>query len=613
MLVATENKLVFLHGQRSTINGQVDKESLVVGDAKARELLQPLVLQSLERMQQQEHERPVEVFGKLLSALAKDVLPLAAKPIVLDLYTAHGSPALDIDVFASEKHKEEITSGALKNVLSVGLRLIAIARTTQRKFLVLDEPDHWIKPENVPQFVAVLDKIIRELGFQILMISHHPNEYFEKTAKCVHLEKADDGKISISGSIEATPHKGLNALRLINFESHEDTTIPLHEGMTILTGENLLGKSSFVRGLKALINGDIPNDRVIKHTPAEAGSCRVEIKLENGQWAGWRRVRKLNASMRHKNKYYIREDGTASDDEANFLIAEDSSDYVPDFIRQAINIKNNGKLDVHVASQEESVFLINGDTKATDRAKILALGSEANVLHAMIEKNRVESRKDKDIIREGEKRLGKWTMHLKSTEDAMQSVSRKIEKTKALAESMDLRSSSVSGMREMALSVVSTKKKVLALKNMEAVTRKLQPPPKVNETMALSSLIEKLMGVRKYAEVKLKDVYIQEPKIKDISALQRVLNRLDVSRKACDASAAIKDCLKKTEVAAWHEKDTATLLEYLKKLRDVAREHKALADEAADIVVSYEKVCTELKEEWSKNKECPLCEQKIVH
>lgn len=608
-LASVENQSAFIAGQRLSIQNQIEQEKVLVGEAKGRDIIQPLVLASLDRLQQQEHERPIDVFGKLLSALAKDVLPLAAKPIVLDLYTAHGSPALDIDVFASDKHKEEITSGALKNVLSVGLRLIAIARTDQRRFLVLDEPDHWIKPENVPQFVSVLDRIIRELGFQILMISHHPNEYFEKTAKCVHLEKSAEGEISVSGDLLPQSHAGLHALRLVNFESHKDTVIPLHEGMTVLTGENLLGKSSFVRGLKALINGETPNDRVIQHTPVEASSCRVEIKLENGQWVGWRRVRKLNTTMRHKNKFYIREDATLAEDEGAFLVAEDSSDGVPDFVRKVINIKNNGKLDVHVASQEESVFLINSNTKATDRAKILALGSEANVLHAMIEKNRQDSRKDKEIIREGEKRLGKWTTQMSSTAHQAESTNRKLKILSNEAVALDEKTSAVDGMLGSLSVLRSARHIAMTLKQSATISMRLQPPPTIHNTESLAVIIENLNWSKKWASVVISDMSFEAPFLFDVELLKGRKDTLVGLKRFVGMDASQKDIAMALDGIDIELIDTSLIVSKKQMLINGIEFLAASKQEELKIKKECEELEKELAELWLKTPKCPLCNQ----
>jgi AAA domain len=516
-----------LFGRRDAMSEMYKKEESIVAAAKRRDAWAPHVVAALEHLQHQEHERSVGMFGRLLSALTKDVLPHMQKPVVLNLYTSHGSPALDIDIAASEKNKEEITSGAAKNILSVGLRLIAIARTKQRRFLVLDEPDHWIRPDNVPQFVAVLDKIIRELGFQILMISHHPPSYFSNVAKCVTLERAGDD-LKVTGDTVVGEHDGVRAIRLVNFESHTDTLIPIHQGMTVLTGENGLGKSSIVRGLKTLLDGEVHTDRMIRHTPKEANVCRVEIKTSDAEWVGWRRVRKLTMDMRHKNRFYVRGDWAGDGDmpETSYEMAEDTSESVPEFIKQRTNIWPNARWNLHVAAQEESVFLLNRDTKATERAKILSLGGESDVLHRMIDAQRQDSRKDKEAIREGERRLAAQFMVLKRVADDIKQLQDNLPGVGVGCDGVERRVNEMVAMRRM---LVEANAKKTACEQWAIHESELRAPPKVpvlNDATGLAEVVQKMAVY--HATLASGDVpdSVGEPSVHDVDALKRVIHTL---------------------------------------------------------------------------------------
>lgn len=78
--------------------------------------------------------------------------------------------------------------GSVCNILSVGLRLIALSRldpAEHRPFLVLDEQDCWLKPELVPRFMKLVSEIADRLGLQVLVISHHPVDLFAAQAKKV--------------------------------------------------------------------------------------------------------------------------------------------------------------------------------------------------------------------------------------------------------------------------------------------------------------------------------------------------------------------------------------------------------------------------------------------
>ncbi len=71
--------------------------------------------------------------------------------------------------------------GSVCNILSVGLRLIALSRLDQarhRPFLVLDEQDCWLRPALVPRFMKLIAEIAQRLELQVLVISHHPLDLF---------------------------------------------------------------------------------------------------------------------------------------------------------------------------------------------------------------------------------------------------------------------------------------------------------------------------------------------------------------------------------------------------------------------------------------------------
>jgi len=86
-------------------------------------------------------------------------------------------------------HSEDVQrgqGGSVQNILSVGLRMFALAtlgKADHRGFLVLDEQDCWLRPELVPRLVKMVRSAGRELGFQVLMISHHDLGHFERYAE----------------------------------------------------------------------------------------------------------------------------------------------------------------------------------------------------------------------------------------------------------------------------------------------------------------------------------------------------------------------------------------------------------------------------------------------
>ena len=93
--------------------------------------------------------------------------------------------------------------GSVANILSVGLRIFALAQLdpkTHRRFLILDEQDCWLAPDLVPRLVKIIHEAAKALNFQVILISHHAvpcfAPYADKilrlipTAKGVEIEDA---------------------------------------------------------------------------------------------------------------------------------------------------------------------------------------------------------------------------------------------------------------------------------------------------------------------------------------------------------------------------------------------------------------------------------------
>ncbi len=91
----------------------------------------------------------------------------------------------------SDKVEDILTGqgGSVCNILSVGLRLIALSQLDQsrhRPFLVLDEQDCWLRPSLVPKFMKMIAEICQRLEIQALVISHHPLDLFAGSANRIY-------------------------------------------------------------------------------------------------------------------------------------------------------------------------------------------------------------------------------------------------------------------------------------------------------------------------------------------------------------------------------------------------------------------------------------------
>ena len=51
---------------------------------------------------------------------------------------------------------------------------------------MLDEQDCWLQPELVPHLVKIVHQAGKELGYQVIMISHHNLGLFEEYADTIY-------------------------------------------------------------------------------------------------------------------------------------------------------------------------------------------------------------------------------------------------------------------------------------------------------------------------------------------------------------------------------------------------------------------------------------------
>lgn len=145
-----------------------------------------------------------EVLGTLQSRLSVALQDVLEQPIELKA-TADFKRGGAVVEFAIERegNAEDIRrgqGGSVANVLSVGLRLFALATLDEkehRRFLVLDEQDCWLRPDLVPRLVQIVSQAARDLGFQVLMISHHDVQLFDQYADRIYRLEPDGSRVAV--------------------------------------------------------------------------------------------------------------------------------------------------------------------------------------------------------------------------------------------------------------------------------------------------------------------------------------------------------------------------------------------------------------------------------
>jgi hypothetical protein len=410
-LLETLTKAELLAVRCATAKGRLDAHAAEysallteVGEAKGRIELAPEVEAFVSGWQSRLHARNVGVMEQLLTALLRDVIP-GDKQATFTLSTERGAPALDIEL-TTDGEREDILDGhggAVTNVVSAGLRFIALSRSGARKFIALDEADCWLPEGRIGLFSNVLARVSETLEVQTLLISHHDLSHFEDVAYPVKLNLDPAYGVSATPARELpawTPGQaGLRWIRLINFRKHTDTTLPLAPGITALVGDTDVGKSTVISALRAIAYGE-SSDTVIQHKMPYA---EVQVRLEDDLTLAWRRVRKGSPKTRY----------TLFDATGAVVREENMARGAPGWVSELLGIVKSDELDIQVGSQKKPIFLL--DETASRRAALLSVGRESGYLSAMLEAHRDEVKLDRERVRRGEERLGSLGAELKGS------------------------------------------------------------------------------------------------------------------------------------------------------------------------------------------------------
>lgn len=370
-----------------------------IGKAKYRLSLKEQVDSAMLALQERNHQRMVGMYESLLTEINREVIG-GDKVVKLELYTHGGRPSMDI-YMENNGNPESImqgSGGAVANVISVGLRFIALSRINRRKFIVLDEADCWIASDRIPAFANIVSKIGQELGFQVLMISHHPQAYFYEAANTIiQLSKGDEAVVVTPvKQIPDTERDGeIASIHLMNFMSHADSLIPLGSGVTMLQAENDVGKSAVVTALEAITTGAFKKE-YIRHG---CDYAEVTLTTTDGQSLVCRRVAKTGRNDKYSVSYKLfNKDGQ--------LVQEAPvKDEMPVWALDFMGIRPEQDLDIQIGNQKTPVFLMQ--ESPAKRASILSIGGEISHINAMqaVYKEHVSS--DKKKVSEGEPEVGR--------------------------------------------------------------------------------------------------------------------------------------------------------------------------------------------------------------
>jgi ABC-type branched-subunit amino acid transport system ATPase component len=194
--------------QRDTLRAERDARAAQRKDLAGYLDVADAVTLALETLGEQLFGDIIKIIETQLSRALEEVLeqPLALK---VERQLSRGTAALQFHVERNGQREDIMRGmgGSVANVLSVGLRLLALHTLDpqhHRRFLVLDEPDCWLAPALVPRLVHMIHEAGKKLGFQVLLISHHDVSSFERYADRIY---------------QCVPENGGTALRQIGAPS----------------------------------------------------------------------------------------------------------------------------------------------------------------------------------------------------------------------------------------------------------------------------------------------------------------------------------------------------------------------------------------------------------
>ena len=144
------------------------------------------VTEAIQQLSDQLFQETLKTIEEKLTIALQEILE---QPIQFKAVASWKNNAAAVDFYIErDGHPEDILKGqggSVANILSIGLRMFALAslpQKTHRRFLVLDEQDCWLRPELIPRLVKIAREAGEALGFQVLMISHHDRRVFEEHA-----------------------------------------------------------------------------------------------------------------------------------------------------------------------------------------------------------------------------------------------------------------------------------------------------------------------------------------------------------------------------------------------------------------------------------------------
>lgn len=434
-----KKRTIELVGSANVIRGHYSsmigtKVELLGKISKNKEILlsKKNIEENLQQIQSMSQAGSIDIFQGLTTEMLHEAMPdNDGYKVKFDLQVYRGVPALDIYLekeIPNGKSKSKLIvredivdgqGGSISNVIVSALRIISLARTTNRRFIMLDEPDCWLDQNYLKTFASVIKNISHEIGIQTVIISHKHSEFFSGGCRIIEVCKdeanrdlpskfrvlADDSEnyeVFDSENKRELNKKmfmegvGIRYIRLINFMAFEDSTIDLCPSVNVIIGTNNYGKSILRLALKAVTENKF-SDSYIRHG---ADGCAVEIGLEDNAKIRWE-VKKSKSKKTISYTFFHDEN-----DPTRFMRDERGGrDEPPVYIKEALGMGLVDNFDIHLTHQKSPLFVLDPSIPDSKRANILSLGRESGTVQTMLQEYKKMCSEASSNLKEYEKTL----------------------------------------------------------------------------------------------------------------------------------------------------------------------------------------------------------------
>lgn len=339
----------------------------------------------------------VTLYSELLTSIVHDVMLDHDQQVVLSTSVVRNKTALEIKTIKNGKveYIDDGRGGSISNLISAGLRFIALYKSSNRRFVMLDEPECWLAPDLIPSFVSVIERMSDMIGIQTVLISHHASDVIssdksevitiahDKSNKIVALKSSKlvadlNQSISVGNTpmvdehyseLSSTSNIGIDYIRLVNIQSHTDTVIELGKGLTVINGQNDIGKSVIARSFAAMLSNDF-KDNLIQH---DQECAALEVMTEQG-------VVKWSFKLGSKTSLYqfIVNDEIIHERDAK-------RGELPEFVNEVLSMQHINGLNVHIADQRDPLFILHPSHSPAERAEMLSMGDSFKQLQIMMQ------------------------------------------------------------------------------------------------------------------------------------------------------------------------------------------------------------------------------------